>query len=215
MKETIYFFIRGIAGHPSDQQEWEYRAADHVHIHTPHKARAISYATSFLTVWKRRHWRALRFSKVLRKYTCRDWKVVIVAHSEGTVVALDGMRLAGWPRIDELHLICGACDSDFQRTGLNFALRTGGVGHIHCYIAGNDNAMLWERLVLGKLLFGIPERSQPLGLHGPRNVDQQYTSRVTEHWNTPWTNYGHSTCWDGEHLESTMNQIIGPIPQFH
>lgn len=208
--KTIVFLIRGIAGHPSDQQEWEYRAADHV-ILKPHiPARAISYSTSFLTVWRRRQWRARRFSKVLRKYTTQDWRVHIIAHSEGTVVALDSMKLAGWPRVESVQLVCGACDSDFERNGLNGAIRTEKIGKVFCYTAGRDWAMRWENLVLGRVLFGIPERSWPLGLVGPRNVSSMplLQEKVVEVADSPWDGYGHSTCWTGDKFDRTMRELL-------
>jgi hypothetical protein len=206
--KTIWFIVRGIAGTPSDFLEWEYEARDWAiqNLQTP--AVAVSYTTSFLTVWKRRQWRAKRFAKVLRGYISRDWRCNIICHSEGTVVALDALKFLGWPRIENLHLVCGACDSDFQRLGINQALRCGGIGNVHCWIAGQDTAMLYERIVLGKLLFGIPERSEPLGLHGPRNVNQQFASQVHEHWESPWDKYNHSTCWEDARMNQTMSGFI-------
>lgn len=207
---TIVFLIRGIHGHPSDQQEWEYRAADHVIINYGVPARAISYHTKFWSVWFRRNWRAQRFAKVLKKYWRREYRIIIIAHSEGAVVALDALRLAGWPRVEALHIICGACDSDFQRTGLNMALHIGAVGKVVCYTAGRDWVMRWENLILGRLLFGISARTWPLGLVGPRNVSNELLPcRVTEITDPPWRNYGHSDCFSKDNFERTMRQILG------
>jgi len=207
-KPTIVFLVRGIAGEPSDFCEWEQSAADWVNVHTPFKARAISYKTSFLTVWFRRRWRSRRFSYILRQYTTQGWRVVIIAHSEGTVVALDSMRLAGWPHVEAVHLVCGACDSDFHRNGLNFALRIGAIGQLHCCMAGEDHAMWYEDLILGKLLFGIPERSRPLGLNGPRNISPDVMLKVAEHREPPWDNYGHSTCFEKRNFPGTIRTML-------
>ena len=206
--KTVWFIVRGVAGVPGDMLEWEMKVRDQIIQSTERPAVAISYGTTPLTVWMRRKWRALRLAHVLRGYTARDWRIHVIAHSEGTVAILDALRLLGWPRVEALHLVCGACDSDFNRNGLNWALRTGGVGHVQVYIAGEDHAMKWEDLVLGKLLFGIPERSRPLGLNGPRNVDGEYSTKVKIHRESPWDNWGHSTCWEGRNLDKTVDGIL-------
>jgi hypothetical protein len=209
MEKEICFFIRGISGQPDDFLEWEQRAADHCIITFGIPARAISYHTDFWSVWMRRRFRAQRFAKVLRQYSIRDYRITIVAHSEGTVVSLDGVRLAGWPRVEQVHLICGACDSDFERSGLNRTLRAGQIGRVTCYTAGRDWAMRFENLILGRALFGISGGSWPLGLVGPRNVSQMVAGRVVEVTDPPWKYYGHSTCFGGENFEKTMRQILG------
>ena len=142
--KTLYFFVRGIAGHPSDALEWEWRAADLINQQTPHKARTVSYATEFWSVWMRRKWRAKRFARVLRSYSVLDWRIVLVGHSEGSVLILDALRLAGWPRVEQLHLICGACDNDFERNGINWALRSGSIGKVHVYLAGGQGHVVGE-----------------------------------------------------------------------
>ena len=205
---SIIFFVRGIAGNPDDFMEWEQRAADHTIINYGIPARAISYHTDFWSVWMKRQFRAQRFAKVLRKYSVRDYRITIVAHSEGTVVALDSMRLAGWPRVEQVHLICGACDSDFNRNGLGHALRAGQVNKVTCYTAGRDWAMRFENLILGRVLFGISERTWPLGLVGPRNVSQMVAGRVAVVSDPPWKHYGHSECFERDNFERTMRQVL-------
>jgi len=205
----IFFIVRGIAGNPNDfDDEWEFEARDWLIQNTGVPAVAVSYTTNFLTVWHRRKNRCQRFAKILHGYTERDFRVNIIAHSEGTVVATDALRFLGWPRVENLHLVCGACDSDFERIGINRALKIGSIEQVHCWIAGKDRAMLWERLVLGKLLFGIPDRSEPLGLVGPRNVNQEFSDKVIEHWGDPWTTYDHSTCWLPSRLDRTMRGFL-------
>lgn len=210
MNGEIVFFVRGIAGNPDDFLEWEQRAADHCIKTYGVPARAISYHTDFWSVWMKRRYRAQRFAKVLRGYSVLDYRITIVAHSEGTVVALDAMRLAGWPRVEQVHLVCGACDSDFERNGLNRALRAGQVGRVTCYTAGRDWAMRFENLILGRLFFGISARTWPLGLVGPRNVSSfLLPCRVTEVADAPWRHYGHSECFERDNFERTMRQVLG------
>lgn len=206
--QTVYFFVRGIAGHPSDFLEWQWRAADRTNQITPHKARTVSYATQFWSVWINRKTRAKRLARVLRSYSVLDWRIVLVGHSEGTVLALDALRLAGWPRVEQLHLICGACDNNCERLGINWALRSGAIDKVHVYIAGKDMAMWWENLVLGRLFFGISDRSYPLGYHGPTNIADQYKDRVIIHDEAPWNLYGHSTCWEKTNFDRTLQTVL-------
>jgi hypothetical protein len=63
----------------------------------------------------------------------------------------------------------------------------------------------WEDLVLGKLLFGIPERSQPLGLAGPQKVDVHCAARVIEQRAQPWWHYG------SERFSTACLVAAGPI----
>ena len=80
--KTIWFIVRGICGSPSNFLEWEYEARDFIIQTVNVPAVAVSYATSFLTVWKRRQWRAARFAKVLKGYTDKYWRIHIIGHSE-------------------------------------------------------------------------------------------------------------------------------------
>lgn len=209
-EKRICFFIRGISGHPDDFLEWEQRAADWCITEHGVPARAISYHTDFWSVWMKRRFRAQRFAKVLRKYSVRDYRITIVGHSEGTVVATDAIKF-GVGRIEALHLVCGACDSDFERNGLNRAIRAGQIGKVVCYTAGRDWAMRWENLLLGRLLFGISERTGPLGLVGPRNPPDAWPNRekVSEVTDAPWRHYGHGECFEHDNFERTMRQILG------
>jgi len=199
--KTIWFIVRGIAGSPSNFLEWEYQARDIIIQTINIPAVAASYATSFLTVWRNRGMRAQRFAKVLRGYTARDWRVNIIAHSEGTVVATDALRFLGWPRVEQLHLVCGACDSDFGRLGINDALRMDRIAMVHCWMAGRDTAMQFENLTLGRMLFQI---HRPLGLKGPSNVIRQFKNWIHNHYETPWDDYGHSDCWDSKNINKTV-----------
>lgn len=211
--KTLWAIFRGIAGNPDDFDEWEFNLRDKIIRTTGIPAIVFSYKTNFLTVWKNRRLRAERAARVLKGFSDTDYRINIAAHSEGTVVATDSLRLLGWPRVENLHLVCGACDSDFERIGINRALKMESLGEVHCWIAGKDTAMKFERLVLGKLLFGIPERSEPLGLHGPRNVNQEFKANVCEHWGSPWDEYGHSDCWLPQNLNRTMLGFLNPPPR--
>jgi pimeloyl-ACP methyl ester carboxylesterase len=203
--KTIWFVVRGIAGSPSNFLEWEYEARDFIIQSLNIPAVAISYATSFLTVWRNRGMRAQRLAAVIQSYAEKDWRINIIAHSEGTVVATDALRLLCWPRIEQLHLVCGACDADFERLGINQALKLDRLARVHCWMAGHDTAMQFEKLALGRILFQV---HKPLGLKGPGNIHPQFKNFVQEHWEAPWDGYGHSDCWLPGNLERTTKQFL-------
>jgi pimeloyl-ACP methyl ester carboxylesterase len=207
---TIILFERGINGWASlfgDWLNWPNQAITWVHKNTDYRAHTLLYFTSALFAgWTRPH-RALQFSKLIRQYSVDDWRIILVAHSEGTATAIQAMRLAGWPRIESVHLVCGACDSNFERNGLNYALVTNKIGKVFCYTAEKDFAMRLEDTMLGLLMFGISWNDCPLGMSGPKNVRPRFLDegRVTE---KHWPAYGHSDCWLSDNFESTMRQFI-------
>lgn len=212
--KTIVLFERGVNGWQSvfgDWKNWPNQAIAWTVKEKHLPSQTLLYFTSFLFAgWTRPH-RSLQFSRLIRQYSVDDWDIVIVAHSEGTATAIEAMRLAGWPRISAVHLICGACDSNFERNGLNYALVTNKVGKVVCWTADNDMAMKFEDTLLGLLMFGIAWNDCPLGLSGPKNVRQQFldNGRVTE---KHWQDYGHSTCWTDYHFDQTMRGIFDNTP---
>lgn len=170
-------------------------------------SQTLSYFAGPLTAGASRKHRAAQFAKLLRAYSVQDWQIVLVAHSEGAATALDALSVAGWPKIQSLHLICAACNSDFNSNGLNWAIKHGSISKVNCYIAGNDSAMQLENTVLGKIAFLLDMKDSPLGLVGPTNVAfGMEGSRVLV---DRWPSYGHSDCWNnGDNFESTMLQLV-------
>lgn len=210
--KTIVLFERGINGFGSiigEWHNWPNQAITWVHKNTEYRAQTLTYFTSPWFAGLTRHFRALNFSKLIRSYSCHDWRIIGVGHSEGTATFLLALRLAGWPRVESLHLLCGAANADFRTNGLNWALKTGAVGQVHCYTAGNDGAMWQENTWLGKLFFDLPRRARPLGLTGPRNVDEAVEGRVKQHRDHPWHDYGHSDCWLSRNFDQTLKEVLG------
>jgi hypothetical protein len=203
--KTIWFIVRGIAGSPSNFVEWEYLVRDHIIRKLGVPAVAVSYATSFATVWRNRSMRANRFAEIIKAYADAGWTMNFIAHSEGTVVALDALRSLYWPKVGNLHLVCGACDNDFERLGMNYAIRQDMFDSVHVWIAGQDSAMHFENLAIGRMLFQV---KMPLGLKGPVNIDPIARSMVRIHYEMPWFNYGHSDCWLPENMAATVDGIL-------
>jgi len=203
-KRTVFLLEHGINTLPSDWRDWTNRGAFHVHQHTPHAAQSLEYFAGPLLAHFLHRRLARQFGRMLKAYADARWRVVVAAHSNGTRIAVEGMRAAGWPPVAELHLLCGAVDADFERNGLNQAVDSGRVGRVVCYAAGRDLAMRVEDTLLGRRLFGV--RSEPLGLYGPLRVRKPLldSGAVSSHDDAFWRAYGHSGCWRGRELDRTM-----------
>lgn len=204
---TIYLFERGILGWQSlfgDWKNWPNQACAWINQNTPHKSQTLTYFIGPILAGLTRRWRARNFAKLIQQYRGSDWKKIIIAHSEGTATVLLALKLAGWPAIEELHLVCGAADADFNANGLNMALASGKIGRVHVYVAGQDAAMRLEDTYAGSLCFGLQTGGQPLGLKGPENASPTAWARTRVHH---WHAYGHSTCWRPRKFNETMEQL--------
>jgi hypothetical protein len=197
---TIYLFVNGVAAWPGNFTNWNKRAVTWTHTHTAARAEAFEYFCTLLTRPFRDDQRARHFARAVREYSRLGWKIVCVGHSNGADVILDGLRHAGWPRVEALHLVCGACEADFSHNGLNYALHFAKVGHVFVYRAGHDVPLRLAHSFTGWLLgYGT------LGLHGARRVAKNIQDCVGD---LCWENYGHSTCWLPEHFDFTMGHFF-------
>lgn len=210
--QTVVIFERGILGWQSifgDWKNWPNQACVWVNKNTAHKSQTLTYFTGPILAGLTRHRRARNFADMLRQYSSplapRPSPLIIVAHSEGTATTLLALKLAGWPRIEELHVICGACDADCWANGLNHALSSGRIGKVFIYVAGRDGAMKLEDTYIGSLCFGLQTGGQPMGLKGPENLIPA-AERHTEviHWKT----FGHSDCFLPINFNNTLRQVL-------
>lgn len=204
-KRVIYLFNRGILGWQSifgDWGNWPNQSVSWIHNQTEAKAQTLTYFTGPILAGLTRPHRAHNQADMMKQYP--DWDINVVAHSEGTATDCLALQYARWPKIKTLHLVCGACDSDYQRLGLNAALALGRIQRVFVYIGGRDKAMKLEDTWVGSLCFGLQTAHTPMGLNGPVNQTPTAKERTTI---IKWDDYGHSTCWDGNHFERTMKQI--------
>jgi hypothetical protein len=208
--KTVILFERGIDGLASifgEWRNWPNQAIAHVHNNSDFRAQTLTYFTGPFFAGFTRAFRADNYRKLIRSYC--GWNIKIVAHSEGTATVLQAIKGMGLPVISELHLLNGACDSNFETNGLNDALYMRRVGKVFCYRAGKDMAMKIENTLLGKFFFQMKESDKPLGLVGPQKV----RSSVSEFWaEVIWPEYGHSTCWDRNHFKKTMAYFVTHEP---
>jgi hypothetical protein len=197
---TIYLFVNGIATWPGNFTNWNKRAVTFTHTHTEVKAEAFEYFCTAITRPFRADERAKHFARALREYSRLGWNIVVVGHSNGCDVILTGLKRAGWPRVDAVHLVCGACESDFEVNGLNRALREKKIGEVFVYCAHEDWALPLAHTLPGKILgYGT------LGLDGAIHIAEDVKLQVNQQW---WKRFGHSTCWLPDHFHATMKNFF-------
>jgi len=117
---------------------------------------------------------------------------VPVVHSNGGDVLLRALARTEFP-FAECHFFSAACESSFDKNGLNAWLAGGRVGRVVCYTAGRDRAMQlakWSTRLFGWMGLGYGT----LGLTGPRHVAPAVADRVVE---VVEPEYGHSDWWTG------------------
>lgn len=205
--KTIYIFERGIMGWESivgDWKNWPNQAIVWTFKNTLHSAQTLTYFTGPILAGITRHWRANQFAKLLQQYA--GWRIRGVAHSEGTATWLLAWRLAGHPPVDELHLICGACNSDCDLNGINRAVKLGRVRKLVSYVAERDGAMKLEDTYIGSACFGLQCGGTPMGLKGPENMTPETQRLMTV---KRWKRFGHSDCFLRHNFDSTMSEVVG------
>ena len=197
------FLAAGINSQPESWSDWPNRVIPIVNLRQDWRAQATFYATTALTVGINEEERVETTADILKAYSgveTHAW-----GHSNGTRVILDGWKAAGCPKLATVHLLCGACDSDFDANGINTGLIGGEIGNVFVYVADCDHAMRIENTFAGRTVFGLPPSHAPLGLAGPKNVAPAVQDRVHLF---AWTGYDHSTCWDANHFGSTITQVM-------
>jgi hypothetical protein len=198
--KTIYLFVNGIACWPGNFTNWNKRAVTFTHTHTENRAEAFEYFTTPLTRPFKEDQRTKHFARALHEYGRAGWQIVCVGHSNGCDVILDGLKRAQYPRVEAVHLVCGACEADFAANGLNYALTFRRIGRVCVYNAERDWALPLAHTLPGRLLgYGT------LGLHGALHVAEAVKDAVGQWW---WKDYGHSTCWLPEHFAATMKHFF-------
>jgi len=151
--------------------------------------------------WGRRFFqgrRIQRFMNTISPYIAKQFKIHIMAHSNGDDIVTQGLGLLGWPPIESLHIFSGAGQADFEATGFNGALRRGNIQRIFTYAGGQDKALPIAKIFIGRWIgYGT------LGLTGPQNVDQVFldTKRVVP---IVKPTFGHSSWFNVANFDDTM-----------
>lgn len=199
----VMSMAEGIANQPEAWSDWCNQVGPVFNKRGDWRSAPIFYATTALTVELHEGERVQTFAKILSAYGGIETHAM--GHSNGTRVILDGWITAGRPPLKTIHLLNGACDADCITNGINEGLQSGALGEVYIYWGGKDFAMRAEDTWLGTKLFDLPDGHQPMGLAGPLNVDPAVANRVHV---TKWDEYDHSTCFDADHFNITLETII-------
>jgi pimeloyl-ACP methyl ester carboxylesterase len=188
-----------VLGDPSSF-EWTDRAVVWVHENELGEADKYEYRSMILTRRLGRGRRVRELAELINAYT-KAHELSLVGHSNGCDLLVRAL-----PRISQkvrhLHLFSPACEADLRASGLETLLLTGRLTELHCWIGGEDKAMIaarWSKwLTFGLLGYGT------MGLTGPTNVGLAVLPYV--HVCCEPT-FGHSTWFDARHFDGSMCRI--------
>lgn len=199
----IYLFVPGINTFPGLSKNWNGKAATHFICYNQYFAEKVEYFVTALTRPIGQNYRAGKLVATLQRYIEAGWEIVLCGHSNGSDVILDALRSLDWPRIEELHLISPACEADFDKNGLNVALRANRIGLVKVFIAGRDLPLRLAGTKFGRALgFGT------LGSNaGAEAVDPTIAGKVQT---VREPGFGHSTWFRKENFTATMNKVAFP-----
>jgi hypothetical protein len=195
----IFHLVNGIDTFPGCSENWNGRGVTWLHTNTEARAEKIEYFCGPIDRAFGQKDRAEKLYRTMSFYK-EGWENVLVGHSNGADVIVDMFEnFNGWPNVSQLHLVCAACDADFESNHLNAWLRSGRVGRVSVYTGNRDWALRLAGNPLGRFLgYGA------LGLHGPLKVAPDVAERVT--W-VIWPDYGHSDCWHDANFDKTMGLL--------
>lgn len=207
MSRTIYIFVNGVLTFPGSSNNWNRRAVTHFITEYDNPAESLEYLVFPLTRSLRSRHRSNKLAKKIWYYQLRNWRVVLVGHSNGANVIFNALHhgYRGMPltRIEEVHLFSPACSDDADKLDLNRLLRIGRVGFLQLFRAGRDLPLV----IAGA--FGKPFGYGSLGLHGFSNLDPIYTEsgKVVEQYEP---DFGHGT-WFTQDRGTPPNNFLNSM----
>lgn len=202
-KQRWYCGINGIMNWPGSRKGCTDLIADYIMNHTKYQCDKMEYACGPLL--SKEFFQSGRVEILREKSSKIPCGVYLIGHSNGADIIQKYIN-SSYRRIEQIHLVAGACESDFRRSGLNKALITGRLGEVHVYFSKNDNILRGRK----ESFFNAACRKIGLGYgwlgySGPKYVDALVESRVIRHeWEC-----GHSEYFDKDNLPKLMQQIIG------
>lgn len=202
----VILLIPGILNVPWRLDGWTDDFVTLTNAHTPFKAQSFEYMAGPLTRLFRQQARADMITLKALEYIKADFRVHIVAHSNGCSIACRILRNSEI-QIESLHLIASASWRDFDANGLNEALMLDRIETVFLYGSDND----WSLKLGGntRFLHPIGLGYGTLGLHGPENLMHVLKGRVKRDWRN---DYGHSTWLDDNHRAKTFRLITETDP---
>jgi hypothetical protein len=203
MTQPIHIFVCGIGN--LGIESWACQAERWCEVRGIPADRFVYRSPIFTRfVWQ---WRRIQLlERVLADY--KGMPLKLIGHSNGCALICAAIKRV---KIDsslipaELHLISPACDSSFEKNGLNAALSDGRVSQVTVHWGGKDEAMWFaaaSRTLVGWAGLGYGT----LGRSGPKDVATGLQARVTGHFEPT---FGHSTWFEAVHFEETMRMVTG------
>jgi pimeloyl-ACP methyl ester carboxylesterase len=172
----VKILIPGIRTKTDDPQNWAPLLADDIMQRSPCRATEYRYFSGPLTrrIKMRRH--VLDLSALIRRYSINGYDVDIIAHSNGTILALRAAIDSGCT-IRRMDLIASAAKRDCTQNGINTLARAGRLSHLVLYVSPNDRILQWGRLLTAPLNpFNLGYHD--LGRRGPKNMSVEANSRT-------------------------------------
>jgi hypothetical protein len=186
---AIYIYVPGILTLPGGKN-WCGKAVTWTHLHTEFRAEKVEYLTTPLTRPFREAERAQKSADTMCYY--KEWDINLAGHSNGCDMILDSLKNQGWPKLKSLNMISGACECDFEKSGLN---KLEVEKPIVVWIGKEDWALQLAGTFCGKLLgYGTLGRDGAVNATVPVN----YIRR----------NCGHTQWFDDDQFDHTMETII-------
>lgn len=204
VSNTVWIFINGINNWPGSSAAWTDRAVTWTHQHTEHRAEKLEYWAGAVS----RRWfggntkRATALLDITGTYRKWGWAVNWVGHSNGAEVINIGLRLV--PELASATLIAPACEADCEKNGMNAALYDGRLKRLAVHWGDRDRAMVWAKA--SKILAGWAGLGYGnMGSKGPQNISPSIEHLVATR---EWGDYGHSTFFDRDKFEETMQAVV-------
>lgn len=191
----VFRLVNGIHHALGDRSTWVQRALGYM-VNRRLIARSFEYNTWGISrFWGQRE----RFKTLATEINENEQETeIIIAHSYGTTVAIEAIKLCEW-NIDNLWLVQGACQSDFENNGLNDMLKADKIGDVHVVWSDADATLKWARWTTGLLKFGW------IGAEGEKNVAPEVRHRVHSHF---CKGFGHTTILDYTHLPDFLAMVV-------
>lgn len=207
-KNTVIIFVNGILTDPESTSAWTDRAELWVLSNTPCRAAKYEYWSFALTRRMKQAKRVRELRTLVLEWFRKGYEIVLVGHSNGADIICRLLKSCPC-RIKEAHLVAAACDHDFERNGINHAMRKGWLGRCVCYCSEDDN-MLHLAKISWMLLHWVGLGYGYLGLVGPHNIT--YPGQCPVVWARDiWPNdeTDHSEWWDaGRKFNQSMRLIV-------
>lgn len=162
-RPSVCIYVCGILTAPGESSNWTGRAVTWTHLHSQHCAEKVEYFVGPVGRAFGQRNRAAKLVRTLSFYADRNWRIILVGHSNGCDVILDALRAMrpAPPRIDALHFLSPACEENFRVNGLNDLADR--IHSVSVWIAEGDVPLLLANSWAGRLVgFGGLGRVGPV-----------------------------------------------------